>query len=128
MTVVWVQKHEEMLDKMREVEAEYNKQKQPLYAARGKIIRRIPGFWLHCFLQHEEIKSILGTVDHDILVNLDEVCNLAPWKTNVLLLAAVDHFPPPRGRGKWLSIFAISNSLECGITELQWRHRDWLGK
>ena len=58
---------------MREVEAEYNKLKQPLYEARGKIIRRIPGFWLHCFLQHEEIKSILGTFDHDILVNLDEV-------------------------------------------------------
>jgi hypothetical protein len=67
------QKHEEMLDKMRQVEAEYNIVKKPLYAARANVIRRIPGFWLHCFLQHADLRLILGGVDQDILAYLEEV-------------------------------------------------------
>jgi len=89
-----VQKHEEMLDKMRQVEAEYNLVKQPLYAARADVIRRVPGFWLHCFLQHADIRLILGAVDQDILAFRDEV----------------DPPPPP--------LFHVSEAI-CHVTKLR---------
>jgi len=85
-----VQKQAEMLERIRQVESEYNTLKQPLYAARGRVIRRIPGFWLHCFLQHEDINPILGTVDQDILAFLYEV-NTPP---------SLSHPPIPL-QGRW---------------------------
>ena len=61
-----------MLERMRQVELEYNTRKQPFYRRRGEVIKRIPGFWLHCFMQHEEIRLILGSLDQEILTNLTE--------------------------------------------------------
>ena len=63
----------ELLEKLREIEASYELKKRPLYKARGEVISRIPGFWLHCFMQHERVRYILGTVDQDILSSLLEV-------------------------------------------------------
>lgn len=58
---------------MKEVEREYECKKTPLYKARAEVIKCIPGFWLHCFLQHQEIKTIIGDVDNEILTFLTEV-------------------------------------------------------
>lgn len=63
----------EMLEKLREIEAHYEILKKPLYKARGEVISRIPGFWLHCFMQHDRIRHVLGRVDQDILASLTKV-------------------------------------------------------
>ena len=71
-----LQIHEEMLQRLREVEQEYDLKKAPLYKARAEVIKCIPGFWLHCFLHHQEIKMIIGEIgdiDQDILSSLIEV-------------------------------------------------------
>ncbi len=62
-----------MLSKLREVEKEYEGKKAPLYTARGDVIKNIPGFWLHCFMQHQEIRHIIDDVDEEILSSLIEV-------------------------------------------------------
>lgn len=62
-----------MLSKLREVEREYERKKAPLYSARGEVIKNIPGFWLHCFMQHQEIRHIIDDVDEEILSSLVEV-------------------------------------------------------
>lgn len=66
-----------MLEKLREVEAKYEALKQPLFKARADVITHIPGFWLHCFMQHERIRHILGAVDQDILSSLVKVGSIS---------------------------------------------------
>lgn len=68
-----MQIHEEMLARLREVEQEFELKKVPFYKARGEVIKSIPGFWLHCFLQHQEVKSVIGEVDEQVLRSLVEV-------------------------------------------------------
>ena len=71
-----------MLAKLREVEKEYENKKAPFYTARGGVIKRIPGFWLHCFMQHQEIRHIIDDVDEEILSSLVEVRRI----TTIVLL------------------------------------------
>ena len=62
-----------MLEKLREVEAKYEALKRPLFRARAEVISNVPGFWLHCFMQHERIRDVLGAVDQEILASLAQV-------------------------------------------------------
>lgn len=66
------QETEELVEKLRQIEWEYEKRKWPLYKARGDVIKKIPGFWLHCFLQHEDLRIVLGSIDQEILSSLTE--------------------------------------------------------
>ena len=77
IVIPYPQTQAELVEKLRQIEAEYELKKRPLYKARGEVISRIPGFWLHCFMQHERVSHILGVVDQDILSHLQEVrCSL----------------------------------------------------
>lgn len=62
-----------MLSRLKEVEHEFELRKAPFYKQRGEVIKSIPGFWLHCFLQHQDVKDVIGDIDQQVLSSLIEV-------------------------------------------------------
>jgi len=54
-------------DEILKVEQKYNQMRKPHYMKRGKLIEKIPDFWLNTFINHPQLAALLDETDEEVL-------------------------------------------------------------
>ena len=71
---------EEAIDKILAIEQQANRDCQPIYKDRAKLISKIPSFWKFVLLQHWLLERLITQEDQEVLDYLEQVCH-NPWCT-----------------------------------------------
>lgn len=122
--------NEKASEEILKVEQKYNKLRQPYFAQRNELIKKIPNFWVTAFVNHPQISAILDEEEEECLhyLTLLEVEEFDDIKSGYRLKFHFDENPFFENDCLVKEFFLGSQDPESKSTEIKWKEGMNLGE